>query len=254
MYSLLFLPIDWVVDYEPPWLGTAVMIFGIVCVAASYIRTVSVQKPARYYAIGFPLASLGVAPWVFTYPEPFVIILSFTGSWLQGVGIVRGYLKIKSYVDTAWNVIFGKTDSDGSGYSTFVQKAGVFLMFQLAGVLALVVSVWVGFGLTTYEVLTIPSLTTDVVITWTLVTLFGGILGLSWRFWSVRNTLPTLLLFGLVLLAVGAELQNLRFGSDVFVFFLNKVVLGLGFIASAAVLVIKSRGNAGSGTERGDRA
>jgi hypothetical protein len=92
------------------------------------------------------------------------------------------------------------------------------------------------------------------VITWTLVTLFGGILGLSWRFWSVRDTLPTLLLFGLVLLAVGAELQNLRFGSDVFVFFLNKAVLGLGFIASAAVLVIKSRGNAGSGTERGDRA
>jgi hypothetical protein len=252
MYSLLFFPIDWFVDYEPPWLGTAVMIFGIICVAASYIRTVSVQNPARYYVIIFPLAGLGVAPWVLTYPEPFVIIFTFTGNWLQGVGIVRGSLKIKSYLNTAWNVVFGNSSSDRSGYSKVVQKVGVFLMFQLAGVLALVVSVWVGFGLTTYEVLTIPSLTTDIVITWTLLTLFGSILGLSWRFWSVRDTLPGLLLFGLILLAGGAELRNLRFGSDVLIFFLNKTVLGLGFISSVAVLAIKSRSNTkSSATWRG---
>lgn len=255
MRNPLLLPLDWFVDYEPPWLGIAVMVLGVGFVAVSYIRTVSVQKPATYYTVGFPLAGIGVAPWVLTYPEPFIIVLSFTGNWLQGVGIVRGYLKIRSYLGRGWNFFFGEDSSDGDGIRGIAQTVGIVLMFQLAGLLAVVVSVWIGFGLTTYEVLTVPSLTTDLVLTWTLLTLFGGILGLSWRFWTVRDTLPPLLLFGLILLAVGAELQNFRtVQSDVLVFFFNKTVFALGFVAAVAVLIIKNRRESRTGPEWRDRA
>jgi hypothetical protein len=251
MSDPLLLQVDWFVDYEPPWLGTAIMLVGIACVAVSYTRTVSVQKSTFYYVYGLSALSVAVAPWFLVYPEPFVVVLSFTGNWFQGVGLVRGFLKLRSYIRRGvtaakrWIAsLLGRTDGyqrdTGGGLTGVFETIGWLLLFQLAGLLALTMSVWVGFGLTVYGELTFATLTTDIVITWTLVTLFGGILGLVWRFWSVRDTLPSLLLFGVVLLSVGAELHNFRsLDTDVALFLLNKGVFALGFVGAVAVFVIK---------------
>jgi hypothetical protein len=263
MLSPLLLPVDWFVDYEPPWLGIAVMLIGLVCVMTSYVWSVQVQKSAGYYLLYFLVLGLAAYPWFRTYPQPFVLLLTFVGSWFQGVGIVRGYLKLVHYAKKVKHAMINwLTSSDSAdragGDSTRdharrgIQKVSWILLFQLLGLLAVTTSVWIGVGLTVYGDLTLESLTTDIVIVWTLITLSGSILGLTWRFWTVRGSLPLLLMLGIVLLAAGAELQNLRsLRTELLFFIINKAIFALAFIAAVALFIIKRNVTTPSSTSRG---
>lgn len=253
--SPLLIPIDWFVDYEPPWLGVAVMLIGLVCVMTSYVWSVRVQKSAKYYLLYFLVLGLAAYPWFQTYPQPFIVLLTFVGSWFQGVGIVRGYLKLAHYAKKAKHAMTNWiTGSDSAAQAEAnskrdhirrgTQKVSLILLFQLLGLLAVTTSVWIGVGLTVYGDLTLESLTTDIVIVWTLITLSGSILGLTWRFWTVRESLPSLLMLGMILLATGAEIQNLRsLQTEILVFMINKAVFTLAFIAAVALFLIKRDGS-----------
>ncbi|WP_436930676.1 hypothetical protein [Halosimplex halobium] len=260
MRDPLIVPVDWVVDYEPAWLGPAVMLAGAVLLAVAYVRH-SEGDTVTLGAVVF-LASLAALPWAFQNRQLVVAVLSLTGSWFQGVGSVRAYLKIRHYAGRAVAALrrlparvaafvrSGPTGGTGGGASVpGVETVGWWLLFQLLGLLAVLTSVWVGFGLATVGPLTIPSLTTDVVITWTLLTAFGGVLGLGWRFWSVRGSFPGAALLGVICLAVGAELWNVRaVETELLLFFATKAVYVLGFLGAVAVLVLSSTADEG-GTE-----
>ncbi|ELZ20869.1 hypothetical protein C475_19758 [Halosimplex carlsbadense 2-9-1] len=252
MLDPLLIPVDWVVDYEPAWLGPAVLLLGAVLLAVSYVR----HNEGETLGIGVIVfaASLAALPWAFQNQTLVVAVLSLTGSWFQGVGTVRAYLKIRYYAGRARAALRSlpaklvalvrsgpQTGSSGGGSLPAVDTVGWWLLFQLLGLLALLMSVWIGFGLTLFGPLTIPSLTTDIVITWTLVTAFGGVLGLGWRFWSVRESFPGAALLGVICLAVGAELSNVRaLETEILLFFAAKAAYALGFLGAVAVLTLST--------------
>jgi hypothetical protein len=273
MLEPIFLPVDWFVTYEPAWLGPAVMLAGVALLTVTYVT--HSQGDATVVATLVLLAGIAALPWAFQNRQLVVVVLSFTGSWFQGVGTVRGYLKLTHYAAKVPGAIRaaggavtkrlaglvrrirrlstsnatrtaeranarrGGREADGEGLSSKAESVGWWLVFQLLGLLAVATSVWVGVGLTTVGALTIPSLTTDVVISWTLLTAFGAVLGLGWRFWSVRDAFPATALLGVVLLAAGAEIYNFRtLEMDITLFFAAKAMYVLGFLGATAVLIL----------------
>ena len=253
---LLLFPVDWIIDYEPAWLGPAIMSLGLLLIISWYIIHISGEHTMTTTVA--LIAVLGAAPWAVQNRQIVVAILSVIGSWFQGIGIVRGYLKIKHYFYLAAQKVVEYTKKTVSSLSAYggsqpitqnenlnkgnqdVMKSAVeWLVFQLLGLLVIIMSVWIGFGLSIVGDLTIPSLTNGVIISWTLLTTFGAILGLGWRFWSVRESFPATVLLGLILLASGAEIYNIRaLGGEVIVFLISKFVFALGFLGAISILVL----------------
>lgn len=261
----LILPLDWFVSYEPPWLDVALMLAGAALLAAMY--AVYSQNDTALMGGLIVLTVAAALPWAVVNRRIAIVLLSFTGTWFQAVGTVRGYLKLKYYATKVPGMVrsaLGRVryrlrqltgsstpshhpaHTSGGGLQSTAQTIGWWTVFQLLGLLAIITSVWVGVGLTTVGPLTIPTLTTDVVITWTLLTMFGGLLGLGWRFWAVRDAFPTTGLVGVLLIAVGAELHNFQaLETEIAVFLASKVIYVLGFLGAVAVVILNRTEPAG---------
>jgi hypothetical protein len=252
-----FIPVDWLLDYEPPWLGPAIMLIGAALLILSYLF----YQKSHTLQLGVivAIATVAALPWAWQNSQLIVILLSFTGSWFQGVGTVRGYLKLKHYagkIKSGLTRLRSRLGSQSARESTsnaarsgnssmlgsMPKKALWWLVFQLLGLLAVVTSVWVGVGLSTIGPLTIPTLTTDIVIVWTLLTAFGAFLGLGWRFWSVRGAFPATSLIGVICIAAGAEIYNFRtLETEVALFLAAKGVYVLGFLGAVALVILVNR-------------
>lgn len=245
----MLLQVDWLIDYEPAWLGPVIMILGLLLIISWYINYISGEH-AMLTAVGL-ITLLCAVPWMVQNRQIIVVVLSIVGSWFQGVGVVRGYLKLTHYFRVFRKKIgsrlFGYGDNQIDTKSKKRNKNGQsgmksaieWLVFQLLGLLAVIMSIWILLGLTIASDFAIQSLTNDVIITWTLLTTFGAVLGLGWRFWSVRESFPSVVLLGVIFLASGAEIYNIRtLGGEVIVFLISRFVFFLGFLAAVSVLVL----------------
>lgn len=239
--ALLVGQLDWVLDYEPPWLGPAVMVVGLLTFVTGFAVHYSPRGLFTWIAYAV-IATVALVPWVVSYPAVGVAGLLMLGAWFEGVGTVRAFAKLYHYVGTARSVLAGDGVGGGgsSGPRSFTRKAAWWLAFQLFVLLGVAVSVWVVFVLASTGRATVATLSKDVLVGWTLVTLVVAVFGFLWKVWSVRDVLPLSILAGLALLTTGAEIYNLKLlQGDIALFLLGKVVYALAFLATASLWITK---------------
>lgn len=233
--------LDWVLDYEPPWLGPAVMLAGLLTFVAGFAVHYSRQGPFAWAGYGV-VATVALVPWVGSYPATGAAALLLLGAWFEGVGTVRAFAKLAHYAGKLRSFLGG---GGGGGSTTdavegLTVKAAWFLAFQLLILLGVAVSVWVVFVLAATGTATVATLSKDVLVLWTLSTLVVAVFGFLWKVWSVRDVLPLSVLGGLALLTAGAEIYNLRLlQANLALFLLAKAVYAAAFLGTASLWIAK---------------
>lgn len=245
----LVVQLDWVLDYEPAWLGPAVMIFGLVVFVGGFAINYSSRGPLMWISY-VVIAVFALVPWVGSYPQLGVAVLFLLGAWFEGIGTVRAFAKLHHYISVVptgmRGFLSGSSASSSAGSTAssqiggFTRKAAWFLIFQLAILLCVALSVWVVLLLSIIGELTLVTLSQDIIVLWTLVTLTVAVFGFLWKIWSVKDIFPFSILGGLSLLISGAELYNLKLiQNEIALFLLGKVVYVLAFVAAASLWIVK---------------
>lgn len=244
-YIVLQAPIEWVIDYEPPWLGPAVILIGLGLFITGYARKYSTW-PLRLWVFSMFGGGFGILPWVMSYPTIFASCLTFLGSWFGGVATMRAFLKIVHYGRKAREGIrawrHGEPSKTGKRdvVETLSRKVALRISFQAVTLLCILLSVWVVMLLATYGEVTLVTIGTNVILLWTLLTLITSLSGILWRFWSVRQSIPGFILFGLALIIAGAEIYNVQLiQTEIALFFISKGVYVTGYVGAAALWMAK---------------
>jgi hypothetical protein len=238
----LQIPIDWILDYEPAWLGPAIVLLGVLIFIFGYAFHYSLW-PLRLWIWAGGLAMFMILPWAVSYNTVFAALLTSLGSWFGGVGAVRLLLKIRWLGGKArvklGSLASSRKMSNGSGGSllnTVTKKFILIFSFQLLTLLGILLSIWIVLFLSAYGETTIATLSNDIIILWTLVTLVTSLSGILWRFWSIEDTLPFSIMAGLVLMIAGSEVYNLQLAqSEIALFFISKAVFMFGYIGTGAL-------------------
>lgn len=238
----LQIPADWILDYEPAWLGPAIVLLGVLIFIFGYAFHYSLW-PLRLWVWVGGVAIFIILPWAVSYNTVFAALLTSLGSWFGGVGAVRLLLKIRWLGGKArgklGSPVSGQKTSDGSSGSllnTVTKKLALIFLFQLLTLLGILLSIWIVLFLSVYGETTIATLSNDIIILWTLVTLVTSLSGVLWRFWSIKDTLPFSIMIGLVLMIAGSEVYNLQLiQSEIALFFISKAVFILGYIGTGAL-------------------
>lgn len=246
--ELLSIYFKWFFSYEPVWLGPVLMMCGASLVFVWFIFSI---KDSDKTTIAIAIISIVVSfPWWIQNRQAAIILLSLIGSWFQAVGTVCGYLRVKYYIRKIILVVKNNgPNSDGRQTDSFIKNSipsgGLeWLVFQLTGILAVMISVWIGVGLIIVSEYNVPSVTKGVVVTWTLITTCSTVIGLGWRLWGIRESFDSTPMIGIIFLVSGSEVYNISiFGGRIFLFFLSKAVYLVSLLASISVLILVKYNN-----------
>jgi hypothetical protein len=216
--------------------GLYLFFFGYLIFGPSVLGSI-----LQYFVVGIPTTA--ALPLIYFYPDVFVFLPLSVAAWFKGVASFRFILIVADRISTVGSLLFGgspSTASSSSGGSGL--KWWVF--FRLLGLLVPVFGVWLAIYLISIGELTFGEVTNDLIIAWSLTTLAGAIVGLTWRFWSVRERITFVVMAGLILLLAGAELYNMRtFQSEITIYLGSKVAFVLGYGAAVAIWIVKSASN-----------
>ncbi|AUV82562.1 hypothetical protein C2R22_13700 [Salinigranum rubrum] len=220
--------LDWFVDFEPPWLppallvlGSVVLVYGLLSVDERY-RDGSVLRRLMI-AVGIGLVYL---PFHLRFQLASVVLLSLAGKFLEGVAVVRSYQKLH-YIAKRRSL---------PGRVSLQAKA----FFMLSGLFVLFVSGWLFVGLILAE--TPGSLSTTVIITWTVATAATAVIGMSSKLWAVKGRTSTAIIVGFSVMVAGAEIHNLAMlAQELTLYLVNTAFFAVGFVVASYLVLTRGR-------------
>lgn len=234
--------LSWVFNHEPPWLGPAVMTVGVLVFGYGYANSIS-RSGFQTWAIGGGILGLFVLPWYVSQTGLFAAAFYLLGKWFSGIGAVRFYQKVQKVVYKRRMTMNGTavvTQERRDGRGHLWRTITLFFGFKLAIFLV----VLVGTGIALYLLAFGPLVVTvayELLVVWTLVTLLISILGLTWKFWSLRGELPVTVTGGIIILISGAQIYNYRLlVTDITLFIAGEVVYTLAYVLAVALWIIKA--------------
>lgn len=190
--------LGWFINYVPDWLSIALMFVGFFTTMAGYPATFSGFGKREMRTSGVVLIGFGVAvisleilqrvPWLLV-----VSLLVFT-RWIEGAAAIRFFQRANQYFRT-----------DRSGGKSWTQRILYYLLLAFIVIMGGWMAIFIFLRGPIFNTLSF-----DLAVVLTFVTVVISILGLSWKFWSVRDRLPIPVVAGFILAATGAEINNLK--------------------------------------------
>ena len=184
-------------DYVPTWFSPALMIGGFYLLFVGHSSDLwkdnfRIIRPFGVFLVSFGICLIGISLYIRNAWWLTVMLTSFS-RWIEGVAAVKTYRKIASLI----------RGYDVSSESKFVGR----IRFHVVILFLLVVGGWAIIALLVYG----PIQFTRgyfVALVWTLLTVIISLIGMSWKFWSIRNAKSSSTLLGFLLITAGAEIYN----------------------------------------------
>lgn len=220
----MILQASWFIDYVPPWLAPSLIISGILAILwfeefrLSY-EVGNYRLESNFWFFLITVASIPVLyPWYLAQTDLFMFAFVIGGRWLEGVAGVRFLQKVE-YLLVEHELSFGKS----------LRERAVYMALSF---FVVIVSGWTAVYILARGPI-VQSVAYDILLVWTLMTFITSALGVIWKVWSIKDTLPFSLLVGITICFAGVEIYNYTFLlNEILAFLLGSISYSLAYVVA----------------------